>query len=152
MNAIFAALLSTSATECGGFISYNTAWAFVNDVKEIANDIEKVIKSGASQQLERGLKGVFIVDPPEKLPWSQDLIWLLDDWRLQEDGTIYSRFNTPQDLMHDGRWGNVVTVNGRWKPEVTAAPGERIRLRLINGANARVFLPAYRSHHERSAF
>ena len=97
----------------------------------------------AGEQMERGLKGVLIVDPPEELPWSQDLVWLIDDWRLQKDGTIYPRFNSPHDLMHDGRWGNVVTVNGQWKPEVPVAPGERIRLRLINGANARVFLPYF---------
>ncbi len=97
----------------------------------------------AGEQLERGLKGVIIVDPVEKLPWSQDLVWLLDDWLLQKDGTIYSQFNTPHDLMHDGRWGNAVTVNGKWKPEVLVSPGERIRLRLINGANARVFLPDF---------
>jgi FtsP/CotA-like multicopper oxidase with cupredoxin domain len=28
----------------------------------------------SSEQLERGLKGVFIVEEPEKLPWSQDLV------------------------------------------------------------------------------
>jgi len=97
----------------------------------------------AGEQLERGLKGVIIVDPVEKLPWSQDLIWMLDDWRLLEKGTIYSHFNTHHDLMHDGRWGNVVTVNGKWNPEVSVSPGERIRLRMINGANARVFLPSF---------
>ncbi len=97
----------------------------------------------AGEQLERGLKGVLIVDPSEKLPWSQDLIWLLDDWRLQKKGTIYSRFNTHGDLMHDGRWGNAVTVNGKSKPEFLVSPGERIRLRLVNGANARVFLPTF---------
>ena len=96
----------------------------------------------AGEQMERGLKGVLIVEPLEKLPWSQDLVWLLDDWRLQKDGTIYPHFNTGHDLMHDGRWGNVVTVNGKWKPTYFASPGERIRLRLINGANARVFLPS----------
>jgi FtsP/CotA-like multicopper oxidase with cupredoxin domain len=97
----------------------------------------------AGEQLERGLKGVLIVDPPEKLPWSQDLILLLDDWRLQKDGTIYSHFNTHSDLMHDGRWGNAVTVNGKWKPEYFVSPGERVLLRIINGANARVFLPTF---------
>ena len=99
----------------------------------------------AGEQLERGLKGILIVDPPDKdkLPWSQELVWILDDWRLQQDGTIYSHFNTHHDLMHDGRWGNVVTVNGQWKPDYLVSPGERIRLRLINGANARVFLPTF---------
>jgi len=95
----------------------------------------------AGEQLERGLKGVLIVDESETLPWSQDLVWLMDDWRLDRDGTIFPRFNTRHDLMHDGRWGNVVTINGKLKPEYVVSPGERIRLRMINGANARIFSP-----------
>jgi FtsP/CotA-like multicopper oxidase with cupredoxin domain len=43
--------------------------------------------------------------------------------------------------MHDGRWGNAPTVNGKFKPEFEVKPGERIRLRLINAANARIFSP-----------
>ena len=93
----------------------------------------------AGEQLERGLKGAFIVEERNKLPFSQDIVWLLDDWFLDKDGTIFPHFNTRHDLMHDGRWGNAITINGQVKPEILAAPGERIRLRLINGANARVF-------------
>ncbi len=95
----------------------------------------------SSEQLERGLKGVFIVEEAEKLPWSRDLIWLMDDWLLQRDGTIFPQFNTGHDLMHDGRWGNVPTINAQFRPEFTVKPGERIRLRMINGANARIFSP-----------
>lgn len=94
-----------------------------------------------SEQLERGLKGVLIVEEKDKQPWSRELILLMDDWRLQKDGKIYAKFNTPHDLMHDGRWGNVPTINGEVKPEFRVNPGERIRLRLINGANARMFQP-----------
>jgi FtsP/CotA-like multicopper oxidase with cupredoxin domain len=97
-----------------------------------------------SEQIERGLKGVLIVEEKEELPWSRDTIWLLDDWRLQKDGTIYPKFNTPHDLMHDGRWGNVSTINGEYQPNFKVKPGERIRLRLINGANARVFSPHFK--------
>jgi len=93
----------------------------------------------AGEQLERGLKGVLIVEARDKLPWSQDIVWLLDDWLFQRDGTIFPRFNTHRDLMHDGRWGNAITINGQVKPVLSVAPGERIRLRLINGANARIF-------------
>lgn len=96
----------------------------------------------AGEQLERGLKGALIVEEREPLPWSQDLVWLIDDWRFQQDGTIYPHFNTRHDLMHDGRWGNAVTVNGRTQPEIPVKPGERIRLRMIDGANARLFAPA----------
>jgi len=96
----------------------------------------------AGEQLERGLKGALIVEEREPLPWSQDLVWLFDDWRFQQDGTIYPHFNTHHDLMHDGRWGNAITVNGQTQPEIRVSPGARIRLRLIDGANARLFAPA----------
>lgn len=96
-----------------------------------------------SEQIERGLKGVLIVEDNEQLAWSRDTIWLLDDWSLQKNGTIYPNFNTPHDLMHDGRWGNVSTVNGEYQPDFKVKPGERIRLRIINGANARVFSPQF---------
>ncbi len=96
----------------------------------------------AGEQLERGLKGALIVEEREPLPWSQDRVWLIDDWRFQQDGTIYPYFNTRHDLMHDGRWGNAITVNGQTQPEIRVRPGERIRLRLIDGANARLFAPA----------
>jgi len=95
----------------------------------------------SSEQLERGLKGVFIVEEAVKQPWSRDLVWLMDDWLLQKDGSIYPQFNTGRDLMHDGRWGNAPTINGKFRPEFTVNPGERIRLRMINGANARIFVP-----------
>lgn len=95
----------------------------------------------AGEQLERGLKGVLVVEERKPMPWSQDQVWLLDDWRFQRDGTLFPHFNTHHDLMHDGRWGNAITVNGQVKPVVEASPGERIRLRLINGANARIFAP-----------
>lgn len=93
----------------------------------------------SGEQLERGLKGPLIVEEPAPQPWSQDIVWLLDDWRLQQDGTIYPHFNIHPDLMHEGRWGNVITVNGQVQTELLVSPGERIRLRIINGANARIF-------------
>jgi FtsP/CotA-like multicopper oxidase with cupredoxin domain len=96
-----------------------------------------------SEQLERGLYGVLIVDDAKPLPWSQDVVWVLDDWLLTREGTIDPRFNTPHDLMHDGRWGNFVTVNGSRDAMLSARAGERIRLRLVNTANARVFAPDF---------
>ena len=95
----------------------------------------------ASEQIERGLKGVLIVEESEKLPWSNEWVWLFDDWLLQKDGTIYAHFNTRHDLMHDGRWGNVPTINGEFRPIFRALPGQRMRIRLINGSNARIFNP-----------
>jgi len=98
---------------------------------------------GAPEQIERGLVGVLIVEEREPPPYSQDVVWVLDDWLLGKNGAIDPRFVTPHDLMHDGRWGNVVTVNGRVDTSLAVRPGERIRLRLLNSANGRVFKPDF---------
>ena len=95
----------------------------------------------AGEQIERGLKGVLVVEDSQTLPWSDEWVWLIDDWLLQKDGTIYPHFNTHHDLMHDGRWGNVPTINGQFRPTFRALPGQRIRIRMVNGANARIFNP-----------
>jgi FtsP/CotA-like multicopper oxidase with cupredoxin domain len=97
----------------------------------------------SSEQIERGLFGVLIVDDPVPPPYSRDELWVLDDWLLTQDGQLFAEFNTRHDLAHDGRWGNVITVNGRTTPRLDVAPGERIRLRLLNVANGRVFVPDF---------
>ena len=56
-----------------------------------------------SEQMEKGLYGVLIVRWNSK-KYSQDKVWAIDDWRLQNDYQVYPYFNTPHDLMHDGRW------------------------------------------------
>src|SRR6185295_5797340 len=65
----------------------------------------------SSEQIERGLFGVLIVEDRAPRPYTRDVVWVLDDWLLA-NGAIVPEFNTRHDLMHDGRWGNVVTVNG----------------------------------------
>jgi FtsP/CotA-like multicopper oxidase with cupredoxin domain len=97
----------------------------------------------SSEQVERGLFGVLIVEDRAPPPYTRDVVWVLDDWRLGADGAIDPHFVTPHDLMHDGRWGNVVTVNGHVRETLEVRPGERIRLRLVNTANGRVFAPDF---------
>jgi FtsP/CotA-like multicopper oxidase with cupredoxin domain len=93
----------------------------------------------SSEEVERGLFGVLVVEDRDPPPYSRDAVWVVDDWRIGPDGQIDPSFNTPHDLAHDGRWGNVVTVNGRTSEELVVRPGERLRLRLVNTANGRVF-------------
>ena len=95
----------------------------------------------SSEQVERGLFGAVIVEDPEPLPYSQDVLWILDDWLLDSKGAIDERFVTRRDLAHDGRWGNLITVNGTTNTTLNAKVGERIRLRLLNSANGRIFRP-----------
>jgi len=93
----------------------------------------------ASEQVERGLFGVLVVEDREPPPYSQDLLWVVDDWLLTPAGEISQAFNTRHDLAHDGRWGNVITVNGDRHAVMAVRAGDRIRLRLLNVANGRVF-------------
>ncbi|EAU39782.1 multicopper oxidase domain protein [Fulvimarina pelagi HTCC2506] len=91
------------------------------------------------EQNARGLHGALIVEEAE--PWEgadRDLVLLVDDWRLAEDGSIDDSFGQMMDWSHGGRLGNFVTVNGRSKPRIEVRPNERIRVRLINAANARI--------------
>ena len=95
----------------------------------------------AAEQVERGLHGVLIVEDKNKPAYSQDLVFVLDDWLLEKGAKIRSQFVTRHDLAHDGRWGNVQTVNGKLRPSFDVKAGERIRVRMINVANGRVFSP-----------
>jgi FtsP/CotA-like multicopper oxidase with cupredoxin domain len=97
----------------------------------------------SSEQVERGLYGVLVVEDRAPFPYSRELTWVLDDWLLGTDGQIQEPFNTQHDLAHDGRWGNVVTVNGKRLPTFPVRAGERIRVRLLNAANGRVFAPDF---------
>ncbi len=97
----------------------------------------------SSEQVERGLYGVLVVEDRDPLPYSREVVWVIDDWLLDRTGQIFPEFNTPHDLAHDGRWGNVVTVNGRTDEVLRVRPGERIRLRILNSSNGRVVAPRF---------
>jgi len=56
----------------------------------------------SSEQVERGLYGVLIVEDRAPAPYARDVVWVLDDWLLDETRQIFGAFNTPHDLMHDG--------------------------------------------------
>ncbi len=62
---------------------------------------------------------------------------MLQDWRLQDDGSLMPFGQTALAAAH-GRLGNLVTVNGKPVPAtIEARPGARVRLRLGNACNAR---------------
>jgi FtsP/CotA-like multicopper oxidase with cupredoxin domain len=91
----------------------------------------------SSEQVGRGLYGPLVVDETTPLPIDRDITLVLDDWRLTSDGQI-APFGGIHDAAHAGRIGNHLTVNGAPSTEITVKTNERIRLRLINAANARV--------------
>ena len=99
----------------------------------------------SSEQVERGLYGLLIVEDAVSAPYDRDIAWVIDDFLLDEQGQIAEPFNTPHDLMHDGRWGNVITVNGSTKTALSLMGGQRVRLRLLNASNGRVYKPDFGS-------
>ena len=102
----------------------------------------------SAEQVGRGLYGALIVDEddPDALPCNRDVTWVLDDWRLMSDASVSADFGSLRDLTHSGRIGNTVTVNGRVTESFEVRSGERLRLRLINVANARIFGLVFEDH------
>lgn len=93
----------------------------------------------SSEQLERGLYGALVVEEARPPDVDRDITWVLDDWRLSQAGQVSESFGSAHDISHAGRIGNAITVNGRPPQDLALRPGERIRLRLVNAANARIF-------------
>jgi len=91
------------------------------------------------EQMARGLYGPLIVEEAEPPAYDRDLVLMLDDWRLNEDGQIDEEsFGSLRDWSHAGRLGNWPTVNGAPQPDYRVKRNERLRLRIINCANASV--------------
>jgi len=91
----------------------------------------------------KGLAGLFLIDDEEAdalpLPkrWGvDDIPVVLQDRRFNTDGTIFHRFNLP--AVTTGYVGDTVLVNGARYPQARTARGW-LRLRLLNGSNARTF-------------
>jgi FtsP/CotA-like multicopper oxidase with cupredoxin domain len=98
------------------------------------------------EQVGRGLYGPLIVEEREPIRVYRDLTWVLDDWRLLPNAQIAGDFGNLHDSSHNGRVGNTVTVNGRILESFPVRAGERLRLRLINAANARIFALEFQDH------
>lgn len=100
----------------------------------------------SAEQLDRGLAGAIVVADRDEPAVDRDLLWVLDDWRLDAQGEVHESFGNLHDASHAGRLGNLPTINGRLAEPLSVRPGERIRLRLLNVANARVFALDFAGH------
>jgi FtsP/CotA-like multicopper oxidase with cupredoxin domain len=101
----------------------------------------------SAEQVGRGLAGAFIVEERTPLLVDRDIVWVLGDWRLKRDAAIAEDFNNPMEMSMSGRVGNTVTISGRVPTRFPVRSGERIRLRLINAAPARIFGLEFKDHH-----
>lgn len=95
--------------------------------------------ANTAEQIGRGLYGALVVEEERPVPVDRDLVWMLADWLVGRDGEISENFTSMGENSHGGRMGNVVTVNGRIQPQIDVQPGERLRIRLVNAAAARIF-------------
>nr|WP_239995080.1 multicopper oxidase family protein [Rhodosalinus sediminis] len=91
-------------------------------------------------QVARGLHGPLIVDEAEPPEVDREETLVLDDWLLDpETALIDDSFDQPMRMSHGGRIGNLITTNGRFDLSIPVARHIRMRLRLINASNARIF-------------
>ncbi len=89
------------------------------------------------EQVAKGLYGPLIVDEVDPPEVDEDITVLLDDWRIDVDtGEMMGDFGNMHDFAHGGRLGNYAKIMPS-KTEVRV--GDRVRLRLINAATARIF-------------
>jgi FtsP/CotA-like multicopper oxidase with cupredoxin domain len=91
------------------------------------------------EQVARGLYGPLIIDEADAVEVDRDIVIMADDWRLRKDGKLdEDSFGNVGERAHGGRLGNVLTLNGKPYETLEVMSGERVRLRLINAANARI--------------
>jgi FtsP/CotA-like multicopper oxidase with cupredoxin domain len=100
----------------------------------------------SAEQVGRGLMGALVIEEPQPLPVDCDVAWVLGDFRLNDDASIAGGFDNRMEMSMSGRIGNTVTINGRVLDRFPVRAGERIRLRLINAAPARIFGLEFKDH------
>jgi FtsP/CotA-like multicopper oxidase with cupredoxin domain len=101
---------------------------------------------GSAEQVARGLYGALVVEEREPPRVERDIVWVLSDWRLDRQARLVENFGNPMDASHAGRIGNTVTVNGAIRETFSVRAGERIRLRLVNASNARIYGLSFEGH------
>jgi FtsP/CotA-like multicopper oxidase with cupredoxin domain len=89
--------------------------------------------------MARGLFGALVVEERAAVAVDRDLVLVVNDWRLTNDGAIAPGFGNFHDAAMAGRLGQYITLNSQDTLDVPVKSNERLRLRLINAANARIF-------------
>ena len=96
--------------------------------------------TNSMEQVARGLSGALIIEEATPPDVDRDEVLMIDDWLLDPDtGLFIDDFAAPMTRGHGGQIGNLVGVNGSYDYRLSARQNERLRLRLINSANAQIF-------------
>jgi FtsP/CotA-like multicopper oxidase with cupredoxin domain len=101
------------------------------------------------EQVGRGLMGAFVIEEKQPPRVDRDVVWMLGDFRLEDDASIAGGFDNRMEMSMSGRIGNTVTINGRVPDRFPVRAGERLRLRLVNAAAARIFGLEFQGHRPR---
>jgi FtsP/CotA-like multicopper oxidase with cupredoxin domain len=92
------------------------------------------------EQVARGLYGPLIIEEAEPPQVDGEEVLVLDDLLLNPETAQFDPdFEAPHDRSHAGRLGNLIVTNGQFALRREVQQHARLRLRLINAANARVF-------------
>ena len=99
-------------------------------------------------QVGRGLYGPIVVeDPNDPKAFGDDLVLMLSDMSLDEEGQPLPGDNGGQFGNLFGREGSTLLVNGKVVPHLKVRTGKQQRWRIVNAARARYFnlrLPGHR--------
>lgn len=101
----------------------------------------------SAEQVGRGLYGAILVeDPNDPEVFGDDLVMLLSDISLDEQGQLLPADSGGNfgDLF--GREGSVLLVNGKVRPTLKVRAGKQQRWRLINATRARYYNIRLRNH------
>jgi len=97
----------------------------------------------SDSQTERGLYGVIRVRGANEPKVDHEHVVVLDDTRLQPDGTMPKDLDDyaqlPMDQKVHGRWGSTILANGRSDRVLDVTAGAIHRFRFLNTANVRYF-------------
>jgi FtsP/CotA-like multicopper oxidase with cupredoxin domain len=101
----------------------------------------------SSAQVGRGLYGTILVeDPADPEAFGDDLVMILSDMGLDEQGEFLPADSGGNfgDLF--GREGSVLLVNGKLRPTLKVRNGKQQRWRIINATRARYYNLRLRNH------
>lgn len=101
----------------------------------------------SAKQVGYGLSGPLLVeDPAEPANLGDELVLVLSDMALNDDGSLKDPKAGGDFGTLFGREGNALLVNGRIDPILEARAGLRQRWRLVNAAKSRYFQLALDGH------
>ncbi len=87
-----------------------------------------------AEQVFGGLYGAIIVEDPEPIAVARERVLVISDITLDASGRIPTASGMTAMM---GREGDLILVNGRMNPRLSARPGERERWRIVNACSAR---------------